>query len=152
MLRGKEANRAEAELQRGIKSYEEAQYEIAVRQLRFALELGLGSRRDKVNAYKYLAFVSCTSGKERLCYAEFRKALETDPSISVPPRPDIRSGVRYFETSRKKWWQKRKRASGALCACNATFKDGCEEAIVCSRRAYKKSHRFTYGYHCASAV
>ena len=85
MLRGKEANRAEAELQRGIKSYEEAQYEIAVRQLRFALELGLGSRRDKVNAYKYLAFVSCTSGKERLCYAEFRKALETDPKFDLGP-------------------------------------------------------------------
>jgi Tfp pilus assembly protein PilF len=78
-------SKAEQQLQRGIKSYEEAEYEIAVRQLQSALDHGLTARRDKADAYKYLAFVACTSGREKSCYAEFRKALEVDPKFKLAP-------------------------------------------------------------------
>ena len=78
-------SKAEQELQRGIKSYEEAEYEIAVRQLQSALDRGLTARSDKADAYKYLAFVACTSGREKSCHAEFRKALEVDPRFKLAP-------------------------------------------------------------------
>lgn len=78
-------SKAEQELQRGIKSYEEAEYEIAAKRLQSALDRGLVNQTDKANAYKYLAFVACTSGKEKSCYAEFRKALEVDPKFKLAP-------------------------------------------------------------------
>ena len=76
-------SKAEQELRRGIRSYEEAEYEIAARQLQSALDRGLENRTDKANAYKYLAFVACASGRKRACHAEFRKALEADPKFEL---------------------------------------------------------------------
>jgi Tfp pilus assembly protein PilF len=78
-------SRPEDDLQRGIRSYEDAEYELAARQLQSALERGLTTPKDKVSAYKYLAFVSCASGRERSCQAEFRKALEVDPTFKLTP-------------------------------------------------------------------
>lgn len=78
-------SRAENELQRGIRSYEDAEYELAARQLQSALDRGLAMPKDKASAYKYLAFVSCSSGRERSCQAEFRKALEVDPAFNLSP-------------------------------------------------------------------
>jgi Tfp pilus assembly protein PilF len=85
--RAKEAStsKAEQELQRGIKSYEEAEYEIAAKQFQSALDWGLVNRTDKANAYKYLAFVACTSGRGKSCHAEFRNALEVDPKFKLAP-------------------------------------------------------------------
>ena len=47
------------------------------------LTAGLAARKDRANAYKYLAFVACTSGREKTCLAEFRKAFEADPKFKL---------------------------------------------------------------------
>ena len=77
--------RAEADLQRGIRSYEDAEYGAATRSLRSALEHGLQAPEDKVTAHKYLAFVACTSGRTKSCHAEFRNALRVDPTFDLAP-------------------------------------------------------------------
>lgn len=77
--------RAEVELRRGIRSYDDAEYESAARNLRSALDRGLRSSRDEANAHKYLAFVACASGRIKSCHAEFRSALEADPKFELAP-------------------------------------------------------------------
>lgn len=77
--------RAEADLQRGIRSYEDAEYEIARKNLRSALARGLKAPEDKAKAHKYLAFVDCTSGRMKSCHAEFRNALQVDPTFDLAP-------------------------------------------------------------------
>ena len=78
-------SKAEQDLQRGIRSYEEADYEHAARQLRSALNRGLRAPEDKMQAYKYLAFVDCASGRIRSCRSEFRNALQVDPKFELAP-------------------------------------------------------------------
>lgn len=77
--------RAQIELRRGIRSYEDAEYETAARNFRSALDRGLKHPGDKAKAYKYLAFVACTSGRMKSCHAEFRNALQADPRFELAP-------------------------------------------------------------------
>lgn len=76
---------AQMELRRGIRSYEEAEYEIAVRKIQSALDRGLKAPGDKSKAYKYLAFVACASGRMKSCHAQFRNALRADPGFDLAP-------------------------------------------------------------------
>jgi Tfp pilus assembly protein PilF len=78
-------SRAESALRRGIDSYEDAEYELAVREIRSALDRGLGSRADQAKAYKYLAFIACASDRLESCHAQFRNALEIDPNFDLAP-------------------------------------------------------------------
>jgi hypothetical protein len=77
--------RAELELRRGIRSYEDAEFEIAARNFRSALDRGLKTPGDKAKAYKYLAFLACSSGRMKSCYAQFRNAFQADPSFELAP-------------------------------------------------------------------
>jgi len=77
--------RAEIELRRGMRSYEEAEYEMAARNIQSALDRGLRAPGDRVKAYKYLAFVACTSGRMKSCRADFRNALQVDPNFDLAP-------------------------------------------------------------------
>src|SRR5204862_280639 len=56
----------------------------SAKNLQSALDKGLGDR-DKVAAYKHLAFIHCVSGRERQCRDEFRKALAVDPTMDLAP-------------------------------------------------------------------
>jgi hypothetical protein len=76
---------AETELRRGIRSYEDAEYAAAARQLRSAVGRGLRASEDKVMAYKYLAFLACSSGRTTACHGEFRNALRVDPTFELAP-------------------------------------------------------------------
>jgi hypothetical protein len=78
-------SRAQIELRRGIRSYEDAEYESAARSFRSALDRGLKAPGDKAKAYKYLAFIACTSGKMKSCNVEFRNALQADPKFELAP-------------------------------------------------------------------
>lgn len=69
-------------LQEGIASYEEGNYRTAVRRLQFALEEGL-TIPDRVKAHKYLAFISCASGRQLTCREEFAIALDLDPKFKL---------------------------------------------------------------------
>ena len=72
------------DLASGIRQYENANYAEAARQLQSALDQGL-AREDQVRAHKYLAFIHCSSNRERQCRDEFRKALAIDPALELAP-------------------------------------------------------------------
>jgi Tfp pilus assembly protein PilF len=78
-------DKAQQELASGIASYENGSYKLATRQLQTALALGLEAYGDQARAHKYLAFMHCVGGRERLCREEFRKALATDPAFDLTP-------------------------------------------------------------------
>jgi Tfp pilus assembly protein PilF len=71
------------ELERAVRSYEDGAYKNAAKQFQAALDLGLDSRSDQARAHKYLAFITCVSGREKSCRDEFRKAIDADPSFDL---------------------------------------------------------------------
>lgn len=77
--------KAERLLSAGIHQYEDGNYKAAQKSLTEALEAGLTFQSDKVAARKYLAFIYCSSGQERACRDEFRRAFELDPNFSLDP-------------------------------------------------------------------
>jgi Tfp pilus assembly protein PilF len=78
-------SKSEQELESGIKSYEEGEYKTAARQLQAAVDAGLDVNRDQARAYKYLAFITCVSGREKVCRDNFHKALDADPKLDLEP-------------------------------------------------------------------
>ena len=83
-IRGIFQSKGEPQLKAGIRYYEDGKYPAATSSLQNALAAGL-SDSDQVKANKYLAFISCGSGRERQCRAYFRRALELDPSFELEP-------------------------------------------------------------------
>lgn len=77
--------KAEQELSTGIREYEDGNYRISARHLQNALDARLTFDSDAVRAHKYLAFIHCTSNRERQCREEFRRALELDPQFELSP-------------------------------------------------------------------
>lgn len=75
---------SEQKLVSGIKNYESGDYTASQSELQAALNLGLSSW-EQVVAHKYLAFISCVSGREKQCREEFKKALEIDPAFELKP-------------------------------------------------------------------
>lgn len=69
-------------LEQGISHYEEGNYQVAARRLRYGLEEGLGLA-DRVKAHKFLAFIACVSGQPISCREEFDMALDLDPKFSL---------------------------------------------------------------------
>jgi Tfp pilus assembly protein PilF len=77
-------SKGEPELAAGIRSYEDGRYAQATTSFQSAIAAGLKDS-DQVVANKYLAFISCVSGRERQCRAYFRRALELNPSFELEP-------------------------------------------------------------------
>ncbi|HUQ77209.1 MAG TPA: TssQ family T6SS-associated lipoprotein [Burkholderiales bacterium] len=71
-------------LSAGVREYEEGDYAEAARNLQGAIDLGL-TDRERANAHKHLAFIHCSSSRERACREEFRKALSVDPDLELAP-------------------------------------------------------------------
>lgn len=78
-------NPAEQKLDKGVKEYEEGNYIASMNALQGVLEAKLAEKGDKVNAYKYLAFIHCISSREKLCREYFKKALALDPNFDLTP-------------------------------------------------------------------
>ena len=72
-------------LSTGIQQFEEGRYPEATKSLNSALTEGLNSTADQARAHKYLAFIHCSSNRERQCRDEFRKALSVDPALELAP-------------------------------------------------------------------
>lgn len=70
------------QLETGIKLYEDARYPQAMTSFQNALNAGLGEF-EQVTANKYLAFMSCVSGRDGQCRGYFRRALELDPTFEL---------------------------------------------------------------------
>ena len=68
----------------GLKQYDDGDYAESAKNLQSALDQGLADR-DKVAAYKHLAFIHCVSSRERQCRDEFRKALAVETSMDLAP-------------------------------------------------------------------
>lgn len=77
------SSKGEPDLDKGIRSYEDAEYKTSAKQLQAALDLGLDAKRDQAKAHKYLAFIACTSGRKTSCRNEFDKALDADPKLDL---------------------------------------------------------------------
>lgn len=73
----------DAEYTAGLRHYENGNYPEAYHNLQRALNKGLNWDADKVQAYKYLAFVDCASGRERACRENFARALALDPNLEL---------------------------------------------------------------------
>ena len=73
----------ERALMNGIRSYEDGAYADSEASLGKALKAGLDSARDRAAAEKYLAFIYCTSNRERECEAAFRAAIQADPGFDL---------------------------------------------------------------------
>ena len=76
--------KGEAQLQSGIKNYDEGRLPQAQTDFENALSAGL-NQSDQVTAHKYLAFIHCVSKRDRQCRAHFRSALEIDPNFDLQP-------------------------------------------------------------------
>jgi Tfp pilus assembly protein PilF len=72
-------------LNMGVQNYEEGNYIASVEALNDVLQTKLADTDDKVTAYKYLAFIHCVSGRERMCYEAFRNALQLNPKFELTP-------------------------------------------------------------------
>jgi Tfp pilus assembly protein PilF len=74
---------AEQALLAGVRFYEEAQYLPAERELRHALEFRLKSPLDTATAWKYLAFITCTSDRVAECEKAFMAARSAHPAFAL---------------------------------------------------------------------
>ena len=72
-------------LSKGVESYEDDNYIASVEALNNVLQTKLADKDDKVSAYKYIAFIHCVSGREKMCYESFRRALLLNPSFDLTP-------------------------------------------------------------------
>lgn len=68
----------------GLKQYEDGYYEESAKNLQEAIDLGVPDKL-RANAHKHLAFIHCSSSRERECRDEFRKALAADPAFDLAP-------------------------------------------------------------------
>ena len=71
-------------LSAGLKQYEEGEYAESAKNLQGAIDLGL-PEKQRADAHKHLAFIHCSSNRERQCREEFRKALAIDPALELAP-------------------------------------------------------------------
>jgi Tfp pilus assembly protein PilF len=67
----------------GIHLYEDAQYADAENSLSASLEKGFSVKKDAALAYKYLAFIYCTSSRIDACKKSFRAARASDPAFML---------------------------------------------------------------------
>ena len=77
--------KAEQVLNLGVQQYEDGELKAAQKSLQESLALNLTFDSDKVTAHKFLAFIYCSSGQERLCRDEFRRAFELNPGFKLEP-------------------------------------------------------------------
>ena len=68
----------------GLKQYEAGDFDQSAKNLQGAISLGLPDK-ERADAHKYLAFIHCSSNRERQCRDEFRKALAVDPDLELAP-------------------------------------------------------------------
>jgi Tfp pilus assembly protein PilF len=73
-----------AALSAALKQYEQGEYSESAKNLQGAIELGVPEKL-RVTAHKHLAFIYCSSNRERQCRDEFRKALAVDPALDLAP-------------------------------------------------------------------
>jgi len=79
-----QGSKGEPDLKAGLRSYENGNYNDALRQLQSAVDQGL-NKSEQLQAHKHIAFIHCAQGRQGPCRAEFRKALTIDPNFELTP-------------------------------------------------------------------
>lgn len=79
----KKPSAADMALADGVKAYQAGQYKMAETQLKTALQAGLSTPADTASAYKHLAFIYCTSKRDKLCLDAFKAAKAADPEFAL---------------------------------------------------------------------
>jgi tetratricopeptide (TPR) repeat protein len=79
----KKPSAADMALADGLKAYQAGQYKMAETQLKTALQAGLSAPADTANAYKHLAFIYCTSKRDKQCLDAFKAAKASDPAFAL---------------------------------------------------------------------
>jgi Tfp pilus assembly protein PilF len=148
-----QSSKGAATLAAGIRQYDEGEYPEAVRNLQAAIDLGL-TEREQVNAHKHLAFVHCSSGRERACREEFRKALSSDPALELtaaeaghpvwgPIFTALKSGPAPFKLALQQY------EAGDYDASAKSFQGAIREGL--SDKELASAHKHLAFIHCASS-
>ena len=77
--------RAQSNLNNGLKQYEAGNYDDARTNLLIALDSGVLSVPQQSNARKHMAFIQCVNNRELVCKEEFEKAFLLDPKFDLTP-------------------------------------------------------------------
>ncbi|MDO9189683.1 MAG: TssQ family T6SS-associated lipoprotein [Sulfurimicrobium sp.] len=75
--------KAVQDLNSGIRSYEDGNYNTAAGYFQNALGDGQLTLGEQVTAHKYLAFIYCVSGEKLACRGEFKKVLTLNPKFEL---------------------------------------------------------------------
>ena len=150
-------------LRLGMQQFEDGGYVDAARTLQLALDMGLAPG-ERAEAYKYLAFIHCTSGREASCRDEFRRALATDPDFTLDAAerghpvwgpvyasvkagaarqaqgdkadPVLQTGLRLYE-------------DGAYAESAKSLQAALDQGLASKDRA--RAHKYLAFIHCASS-
>jgi Tfp pilus assembly protein PilF len=71
------------QLNLGIESYNNGDYQTAIKRLNSAYEAAQGDTATQLLALKYLAFNYCVIGQKTLCQQRFEHALRIDPNFDL---------------------------------------------------------------------
>jgi predicted transcriptional regulator len=72
-------------LNNAISSFEDGNYTSSMTVLQRLVTNAAASKKEKLKAYKYLAFIHCISAREKMCRESFEKAFALDPNFSLTP-------------------------------------------------------------------
>ena len=84
-VRRQRIERAQASLNDGLKQYEAGSYDEARTNLLIAIDSGMLSAPEQLNARKHMAFIQCVNNRELVCKEEFEKAFVLDPNFDLTP-------------------------------------------------------------------
>lgn len=145
------AAKAQATLVEGLRQYDSGDYAESTKSLLSALEQGLGEQ-DRALAHKHLAFIHCSSSRERQCRDEFRKALAANPALQLDPAeaghpvwgPIFRSmsGTSALSTALKQYEE------GDYAESAQNLQDAIELGVPDKLRA--NAHKHLAFIHCSS--
>lgn len=147
----------------GMQQFEDGGYADAARTLQLALDMGLGAG-ERAEAYKYLAFIHCASGREASCRDEFRHAFAADPGFELDAaerghpvwgpvyasvkagtarqvqvekaEPVLQAGLRLYE-------------NGAYAESAKSLQAAIDQGLGSKDRA--RAHKYLAFIHCASS-
>ena len=85
LARRQRIERAETNLNDGLKQYEAGSYDEAKTNLLIALDSGVLSVPQQLIARKHMAFIQCVNNRELVCKEEFEKAFMLDAKFDLTP-------------------------------------------------------------------
>ncbi len=85
LARQQRVERAQTVLADGLKQYEQGAFEDSMKSLLIALDSGVLTVPQQLNARKHMAFIQCVNNREVVCKEEFEKAFALDPKFELNP-------------------------------------------------------------------